>query len=130
MEAVPVSITRGRLLYKLKDGSLDTFMLHTHKHIEGPPSREYGKEKLQTQFEAYMNLLQFGPAAKCAALLENNRLTEKLADSALRHLEVERAISFYRLAGNASMVLTLEQILNIEDKNLIAGHIVVLLDGD
>ena len=130
VEAVPVSITRGRLLYKLKDGSLDTSMLHTHKHIEGPPSREFGKEKLQTQFEAYMNLLQFGPAAKCAALQENNQLTEKLADAALRHLEVERAISFYRLSGNVSMVLTLEQILNIEDKNLIAGHIVVLLDGD
>ena len=35
VEAVPVSITRGRLLYKLKDGSLDTSMLHTHKHRRG-----------------------------------------------------------------------------------------------
>lgn len=130
LEAVPISMACGRLLYKLKDGSLDTFMLHTHKHIENPPSKEYGKEKLQVQFESYMNLLQFGPAAKCAALLENTRLTEQLADTSLRHLEVEMAISFYRLAGNASMVLTLEQILNIEDKNQIAGHIVVLLDSD
>ena len=34
------------------------------------------------------------------------------------------------MAGSASMVLPLEQILIIEDGNLIVGHIVVLLDSD
>lgn len=32
--------------------------------------------------------------------------------------------------GDASMVLSLEHIRNIEDKNLLAGHTMVLLDRD
>jgi len=36
----------------------------------------------------------------------------------------------HRMLGDASMVLSLEQIRNIEDKNLLAGHTMVLLDRD
>ena len=35
-----------------------------------------------------------------------------------------------RMYGDASMVLSLEQIRNIEDKNLLAGHTMVLLERD
>ena len=35
-----------------------------------------------------------------------------------------------RMLGDASMVLSLEQISNIEDKNLLAGHTMVLLERD
>jgi hypothetical protein len=34
------------------------------------------------------------------------------------------------MLGDASMVLSLEQIQNIEDKNLLAGHMMVLLERD
>ena len=34
------------------------------------------------------------------------------------------------MLGDASMVLSLEQISNIEDKNLLAGHTMVLLERD
>lgn len=36
----------------------------------------------------------------------------------------------YRMQGDASMVLSLERIKHLEDKNLLAGHIYVLLDKD
>lgn len=36
----------------------------------------------------------------------------------------------YRMMGNASMVFSLEQILYVEDKNLLSGHILVLLGQD
>jgi len=36
----------------------------------------------------------------------------------------------YRMQGDASMVLSLERIKHFEDKNLLAGHIYVLLDKD
>lgn len=34
------------------------------------------------------------------------------------------------MMGNASMVFSLEQILYVEDKNLLSGHILVLLGQD
>lgn len=36
----------------------------------------------------------------------------------------------YRMMGNAGMVFNLEQIQYVEDKNLLSGHIVVLLGQD
>ena len=36
----------------------------------------------------------------------------------------------YRMMGNASMVFSLEQILYVEDKNLLSGHVLVLLGHD
>ena len=34
------------------------------------------------------------------------------------------------MMGNASMVFSLEQILYVDDKNLLSGHILVLLGQD
>lgn len=36
----------------------------------------------------------------------------------------------YRMMLNASMVFSLEQILYVEDKNLLSGHVLVLLGHD
>ena len=45
-------------------------------------------------------------------------------------LEIELAISVYRKLGDASMVLNLENIAQYEDRNLLSGHVLVLLGKD
>jgi WD repeat-containing protein 19 len=42
---------------------------------------------------------------------------------------VELAIRCYRLQGDAGMVLALQKVAGVEDKNLLAGHIAVLLES-
>jgi WD repeat-containing protein 19 len=34
------------------------------------------------------------------------------------------------MLGDASMVLSIERIRHLEDRNLLAGHLIVLLDKD
>ena len=50
--------------------------------------------------------------------------------AALERLDMDMALAAFRMFGDASMVLSLEQISNIEDKNLLAGHTMVLLERD
>ena len=45
-------------------------------------------------------------------------------------LDVDMAIAGHRMVGDASMVLSLERIRQYEDKNLLAAHIMVLLERD
>lgn len=49
---------------------------------------------------------------------------------ALEMLDIDMAVAAYRMLADASMVLSLEQIRHIEDKNLLAGHVLVLLERD
>lgn len=42
---------------------------------------------------------------------------------------MELAIRCYRLQGDAGMVLALQKVAGVEDKNLLAGHIAVLLES-
>jgi hypothetical protein len=41
-------------------------------------------------------------------------------------LNVAMALKVYRHLGDAGMVMALEQLLDIEDRNLLAGHISML----
>ena len=36
----------------------------------------------------------------------------------------------FRMVGDASMVLSLQRLDCVEDKHLLAGHLIVLQDGD
>lgn len=41
-------------------------------------------------------------------------------------LDVQMAIHVYRQLGDAGMVMGLERIAYVEDKNLLAGHVALL----
>lgn len=41
-------------------------------------------------------------------------------------MDIQMAIHVYRQLGDAGMVMGLERIAHVEDKNLLAGHIALL----
>ena len=45
---------------------------------------------------------------------------------AMEVLDVQMAVHVYRQLGDAGMVMGLEQIAYVEDKNLLAGHVALL----
>ena len=127
----PIMVRNGVVHMQMGHGSVDTMVLHTHKSIQGDlHGREPTQEKKNLEMQQHRDLLHFDQAARLASGSGNPAAMTELAELALRHLELEAAIVLYRVLGNASMVLTLEQLLNVDDKNLLAGHLVVLLDND
>ena len=69
-------------------------------------------------------------AWRFAIKLNDKETWLQLAAQALHLMDTGMAVASYRQAGDASMVLALEKVAHIEDRNLLAGHILVLLGVD
>jgi WD repeat-containing protein 19 len=61
-----------------------------------------------------------------ALKLKDKECWAALSKEAMRQLDIDLSINVYRQMGDAAMVLALEKILAIEEKNLLAGHIALL----
>jgi WD repeat-containing protein 19 len=77
-----------------------------------------------------LKLCQLKGAWDCALALKTADVWQQLAVAALEQLDIETAVAAYRQLGNASMVLSLEKLQQHEDRNLLAAHILVLLERD
>ena len=71
-------------------------------------------------------LLRLNAAWEAARALYVRALWLALSGKAMEVLNVAMALKVYRQLGDAGMVMALEQLLDIEDKNLLAGHIAML----
>lgn len=60
-----------------------------------------------------------------------NRLEhwQRLGRAALTGLDIDMAIRIYRHMGDAGMVMALNSIRHIEDRNLLAGYVAMYLEN-
>lgn len=82
------------------------------------------------RFQQNIKLGRLKAAWEFAIQMRTTETWEALGVAALELLDVDMAIAAYRQLGDASMVLSLDRIRNFEDKNLLAAHIMVLLNRD
>lgn len=82
------------------------------------------------RFAQALKLLRLTDAWHYAQQLKAPESWKALGTAALELLDVDMAIAAYRQLGDASMVLSLESLRSIEDRNLLAGHVLVLLEKD
>ena len=110
-------------------GGVREGLLRTHAAlVEGgyPSSGDEGRER----FVRALNLNRLQDAWEVAARMQLPEMWEQLAHRAMTHMEIEIAIRVYRFVGDASMVMSLERLEHIEDKNMLAGNILVLFERD
>ncbi|KAF5840991.1 hypothetical protein DUNSADRAFT_14848 [Dunaliella salina] len=124
----PLMVIGGSVQCRLKNGALDAVILDTHRNVQSNDA--VAKNAPGKRFSQCLKLCRLKAAWESAALLRNNDAWRQLGVVALEMLDVEMAIAAYRMQGDASMVLSLERVKHYEDKNLLAGHIIVLLDKD
>jgi len=124
----PLMVIGGSVQCRLKNGALDAVILDTHRNVQSNDA--VAKNAPGKRFSQCLKLCRLKAAWESAVLLRNNDAWRQLGVVALEMLDVEMAIAAYRMQGDASMVLSLERIKHYEDKNLLAGHIIVLLDKD
>lgn len=86
-------------------------------------------DKLRTSFQQLLSLNRLKGAWELSLQLKSRECLIQLGKRALDQLDIELAIRVYRELKDTSMVLALQQILGIEDKDLLSGHI-LLLQGD
>ncbi|KAJ7557745.1 hypothetical protein O6H91_04G007600 [Diphasiastrum complanatum] len=87
-----------------------------------------GDSQIRNRFNQNIALLHFKAAWNDAILLEDQEIWETLIRQSLEHMEVEVALQSCQRCRDLNRFMFLNQIEHIEDRHLLAGHILVLLE--
>ncbi len=123
--SLPLLLFRGVLIFLDSSGKIVQMKLESHTHdttLEGLQETEL-IEKMKKNYK----LKRFEEAYIYATRINDHSELIDFGKSALFHLEIDYAIRIFRLAGSADMVFALNSIKHIEERNLICGHVLVLL---
>lgn len=143
---VPLVSINGSISCQAPDGSMSTFHHPYFDRLNGTDGGGWGDEPaprggsrnrrgggdpnvLKPEFCQCIALLKLEAAWKVALQLDKRAYWFALSNKAMEMLNIELAIRVYRQLGDAAMVQALMDLVHIEDKNLLAGH-VLLLFGD
>jgi len=127
---VPVLVSNGMLWCQVPAGKMERVLLVSHTALQDADRRRQGLEAARMRFKQSLALLRFKDAWDLAATIKQKDTWSALAEAALIHMNVALAMRVHRHIGNAGIVIALEKILPISDKNLLAGHICVLMGTD
>ena len=130
--ASPAVCYNGRITCQLQNGQLDCVVLNTHSCVKKPSSssRQKSHGYYIESFNQRLALLRLKDAWDVAVRLKERRFWLALAGKALEQLDIGMAVRVYRALKDAAYTQALEQIVNVEDKNLLAGHVYMIHFSD
>ena len=123
----PVLVYAGEVSLQTQSGKLVKITLATHDI--SPNINDYSSEELRDLLKKNLELGRFSNGWAICDLLNSREDWDMLASAALKKLEVDLAVRVYRHVKNVSMVWSLEEIRDVEDRKLLAGHVSMII-GD
>lgn len=122
----PLCVIEGSVTVSSRDGKPGVCILQTHAQLHRG-GRVTG-ETQRSMFLQYLTLHRLRLAWDSALVLDNRSYWLALANKAMDLLQVDIAVNVYRHLGDAGMVMSLESVMDLEDVNLLAGHLSVLFN--
>jgi len=119
--SIPILLHNGTVVSQQKGGEVSKTVLDTHHNLV---VKKPGTEDLA--LEAALSLLRFDDAWDICKQINSPKSWETLSVAALHHLDIELAIRGYRKLQNAAMVMSLQKLVCVEDKNLLAGYVALM----
>lgn len=124
---ISVLLVDGTVVCQQSSGSLSQQRLRTHEMLTtGTPTSD-SLERQRHCFRQALGLNRFQLAFKVGLQLNQKDLWLAMGRRCLECLDVAWAKKAYRQGSSAGMVLYLEKLQNIEDKQLLSGHVASLL---
>lgn len=126
---VPLLLNSGVLVVQTVGGKLIQISLSTHTFQEGGSGVNTGMQPadIEVLLKKHLMLRRFKEAWKWCQLLNKRENWIMLGEAALKSLDINTALQVYRHIKNVAMVWALEEIRNIEERKLLAGHIALYL---
>lgn len=115
----PLMLYDGDLSCQTRSGKLMHLALLTELPTEIP---EPNSPQMKATFKHILVLKRYKDAWEYCQQSNDIENWQKFAEVAGRQLDIDLAIRIYRKIGNVAMVLSLQKIKNLEDKNLLAGY--------
>ena len=123
----PVLLFNGEVSLQTQSGKLIKLILNTHDI----PSNvgEFKIDEMKNLLDKNLKLGRFSNGWAICEIMKDKESWLELAKASLEKLEVDFAVRVYRQLNDVSLVWSLDEIKDIEDKKLLSGHIAMML-GD
>lgn len=122
----PILVCDGVVTCQHASGKLSTITSCTHDQLQ-KSSRAIPTEEIEKSiFRQNLSLLRMEAAWKLAVSIDSSDYWLAFAARAMHMLDIPMAKRVYRQLGDSGMVLGLDRIEGIEEKNLLAGHVSML----
>lgn len=116
--SLPILLHNGGVVAQSKSGEIGSkTILETHETL--------GRRDMRA-LDAALALLKFEEAWEIGLVMNDEESWLKISTAALHHLDIELALRGYRKVKDAAMVLYLQKLVCVEDKNLLAGHVALI----
>nr|CAH7760831.1 unnamed protein product [Callosobruchus chinensis] len=123
---IPLLMYAGEVMSASSGGQLTQILLSTHDSMQiGIMDKD--QTILETNFNKQLNLLRFNTAFSTCTTLKSKACLSKLAEEAIKHLDIETAIRAYKELEQVHMVWNLEGLLDVEEKKLLCGYVNMFL---
>uniref|UniRef100_A0A1A7WGZ7 WD repeat-containing protein 19 n=1 Tax=Iconisemion striatum TaxID=60296 RepID=A0A1A7WGZ7_9TELE len=122
----PLLLYNGELTCQTTSGKTSEVSLSTHEFLKH--SADSDSPEISKQLSQALMLKRFQEAWNLCKAAGSDADWAELGKACLVHMEVDLAIQVYRMSGNVGMVLSLQSIQGIEDKNLLAGNLAMFLE--
>jgi len=116
---LPICACEGSIACQGSGGGLSFIQSPVYEHKASPGQGELA-------FSQNLALLKLNDAWNAALELNARAYWLALSNKAMELIQVQLAIRVYRQLGDAGMVTGLERVAHHEDKNLLAGHVLLL----
>ncbi|KAJ0402088.1 hypothetical protein ATCC90586_000273 [Pythium insidiosum] len=125
----PILICDGVMTCQHATGKLTTLTACTHDQLQKSARAPATGDHEKAMFRQHLSMLHMDAAWKLAVSIDSRDYWLALACRGMHTLDVGVAKRAYGQLGDAGMVLGLDRIEHMEEKNLLAGHISMLF-GD
>ncbi|KXJ24489.1 WD repeat-containing protein 19 [Exaiptasia diaphana] len=122
----PLMLYGGEMVCQTLSGKTSKLTLSTHFYHE--KLQDLPQDDIKTSFNQSVLLKRFKEAWNAAKALDSKEHWIELGKTAIKHLELDLAIKVYRKIGDVAMVLSLEKIKDVEDRNLLSGYVAMFLE--
>uniref|UniRef100_A0A183C7E0 WD_REPEATS_REGION domain-containing protein n=1 Tax=Globodera pallida TaxID=36090 RepID=A0A183C7E0_GLOPA len=122
---VPILLSKGIVHCHTQNGRVNTILLRSHKtetQFGGKSSQE-----LNELLQQSLMLRRWRNASKICEDLKDQSAWRKFAETVMLDSNIELAVRIFRHLGDVAMVWSLEELLNIEDQQVLSGHVAALL---
>ncbi|KAJ9458311.1 Intraflagellar transport protein 172 [Diplonema papillatum] len=121
---MPILVFNGGVVCQLANGSMPMLALYPHQNIS-PNVRSSAEFRMQAFYNS-LSLHRLEEARNYAKLIQKPECWYALGDTALYLLDIKMAIRVYRMVEQPAMVLALNDIVHINEKALLLGHVAML----
>ncbi|XP_056135515.1 WD repeat-containing protein 19 [Lampris incognitus] len=125
----PLLLYNGNLTCQTPSGKISEVALSTHAFLKPSSSAQSNTcQEFSKTLSQALTLKRFHEAWDLCKSSGSSADWAEMGRVCLVHMDLELAIQVYRMSGNVGMVMSLQEIQGIEDRNLLAGHLAMFLN--